>query len=145
MTAALVECAFIDNATDVQAVDEIAEQRAFGVAYAHAVMEFCGIEASDAPAAPTQPEAPAAGGGSGFEGGLYRCMVDVLNVRSAPSLGGAVVAQYRRGETVTLDSWYTVADGYVWGRYTSYSGYTRYIAVGLPTGAPAADDYLLKV
>lgn len=83
------------------------------------------------------------GGSGGFQGGTYVCNVDVLNVRSAPSLSGGVVAQYNRGETVNLDSWYTVADGYVWGRYTAYSGATRYIAVGPHTGKPEANDYLI--
>ena len=46
---------------------------------------------------------------------------------------------------MTLDNWYKIADGYVWGRYTGYSGATRYIAVGKATGKPEADDYLVKV
>lgn len=83
------------------------------------------------------------GGSGGFQGGTYVCQVDGLRVRSAPGLSGAVVAQYNRGETVNLDSWYTVKDGYVWGRYTSYSGAVRYIAVGRATGKPEADDYLI--
>ena len=46
---------------------------------------------------------------------------------------------------MTLDNWYKIADGYVWGRYTGYSGATRYIAVGKATGKPETDDYLVKV
>lgn len=72
--------------------------------------------------------------------GTYTCVADALNVRSAPSLSGAVVATYYYGETVNLDGWSTVADGYVWGRYISYSGYTRYIAVK----AAGGEDYLVK-
>ena len=78
-------------------------------------------------------------------GGTYRCTVDYLRVRDAPGLGGTEVAHYSSGETVTLDNWYKIADGYVWGRYTGYSGATRYIAVGKATGKPEADDYLVKV
>lgn len=87
----------------------------------------------------------AASSGSGFSGGLYRCNVDKLNVRDRPTTAGAVVASYSRGETVTIDNWYTVADGYVWGRYTARSGKVRYIAVGPHTGKAEADDYLTKV
>ena len=87
----------------------------------------------------------AAAGGTGFAGGMYRCNVAALNVRSGPGLGYAVVAGYGRGQTVVLDSWYTVRDGYVWGRYTGYSGKVRYVAVGLPTGKPEAGDYLVRV
>ena len=78
---------------------------------------------------------------TGF-GGTYRCMASVLNVRTAPN--GSVVGQYRRGQTVELDDWYTVVNGYVWGRYTSYSGRTRYVAVGKATGKVDASDYLVK-
>ncbi len=77
-------------------------------------------------------------------GGRYRCTVFRLNVRSAPSLSGSVVASYGRGQTVVLDDWYKSADGYIWGRYTGGSGKVRYIAVGRATGKPEADDYLVK-
>lgn len=81
--------------------------------------------------------------GSGF-GGTYRCNASRLNVRTAPSMSGAVVAGYGYGQTVTLDDWYCVSNGYVWGRYTSYSGHTRYVAVGRPTGGYSPDDYLVR-
>lgn len=103
------------------------------------------------------PSAPATGGGSvpssggkeytgtGF-GGTYRCNCSSLNVRSSPSTSASVVAQYKSGQTVTLDDWYTIADGYVWGRYTgASSGKKRYVAVGRATGKPEADDYLVRV
>lgn len=77
-------------------------------------------------------------------GGRYRCIVFKLNVRSAPSLSGSVVASYSRGQTVVLDDWYKSADGFIWGRYTGGSGKIRYIAVGRATGKPEADDYLVK-
>lgn len=81
--------------------------------------------------------------GTGF-GGTYTCQVDNLNVRTAPSTSAGVVAQYHRGEKVTLQDWYFIQDGYVWGRYVGGSGNIRYVAVGKPTGGPAADDYLVK-
>lgn len=83
------------------------------------------------------------GGSSGFAGGTYVSTVDALNVRDRPGLAGSVVAQYGRGQTVVLDSWYASSDGYVWGRYTAWSGATRYVAVGRDTGRPEADDYLV--
>ena len=43
MTAVLCECAFIDNDTDNNIIDTTAEQRAFGVAYAKAILEYLGI------------------------------------------------------------------------------------------------------
>ena len=86
-----------------------------------------------------------AGCGGDFRGGEYRCAVPRLNVRDAPSLGGGVVASYSEGQTVVLDDWYEVADGYVWGRYTGYSGNVRYVAVGRATGQPEDDDFLVAV
>lgn len=78
-------------------------------------------------------------------GGTYRCNTGRLNVRTSPSLSGTVVAGYSYGQTVTLDNWYCISNGYVWGRYTSYSGYTRYVAVGKPTGGYDPNDYLVRV
>ena len=59
----------------------------------------------------------------------YRVNVPALNVRSAPSIHSQVVAQYREGQTVNLMSGTTIADGYIWAHYQSYSGKTRYIAI----------------
>lgn len=98
-------------------------------------------------AQPSQPATPPASSSPEKTedfGGTYRCTVDSLNVRAAPSLSGAVVASYSKGQTVILDNWYKIADGWVWGRYTSYSGHVRYIAVGRATGKPEPDDYLIK-
>lgn len=82
--------------------------------------------------------------GTGF-GGTYRCTVSYLRVRDAPSLSGAEKAHYSKGQTVVLDDWYQIADGYVWGRYTgASSGQLRYVAVGRATGKPEADDYLVR-
>lgn len=79
-------------------------------------------------------------------GGLYRCMVNTLNVRDKPSLSGTVVAQYHIDEYVLLDDWYTKSDGYVWGRYIGQtSNKYRYVAVGRDTGKIEFDDYLIKM
>lgn len=82
--------------------------------------------------------------GSGF-GGTYTCYADALNIRKGPGVGyGCYGAQYYYGETVVLDDWYAIADGYVWGRYTSWGGATCYVAVGRATGHVESDDYLIK-
>lgn len=44
MTAVLCECAFIDNDKDNDVIDTIKEQKAFGIAYAKAILEYLGIE-----------------------------------------------------------------------------------------------------
>lgn len=94
--------------------------------------------------APDTSGGPAVGKeGTGF-GGTYRCAASSLNVRTAPSLSGEVVAAYSEGQTVALDDWYAIADGYVWGRYTGGSGNLRYVAVGKPTGGYDAGDFLVR-
>lgn len=75
--------------------------------------------------------------------GEYKVVASSLNVRSKPSLSGAVVALYSRGEHIYSIAAVTVAaDGYVWAHYTAFSGATRYVAVGTADGA---EKYLVKV
>ncbi len=78
-----------------------------------------------------------------IEPGTYRCTVDHLRVRTGPGLGYPEVAHYDAGQTVELDGWCVEADGYIWGTYVGGSGERRYVAVGRPTGAPDASDYLV--
>lgn len=79
-------------------------------------------------------------------GGTYRCTVNGLRVRDAPTTKGNVITSYNAGQLVVLDDWYTSSDGYIWGRYTgSSSGKLRYLAVGRDTGKIEPDDYLVKV
>lgn len=59
----------------------------------------------------------------------YKVNVDVLNVRSAPSISAQVVAQYHYGQTVNLAEGGVIADGYIWAHYTGGSGATRYVAL----------------
>lgn len=136
----LAENGFIDNGGDLQKFNEYLDD------LARIYLESFGIKASNS--APVQ-QAPAkrptkqATETESF-GGRYRCTVFKLNVRSAPSLSGSVVASYSRGQTVVLDDWYKSADGFIWGRYTGGSGKIRYVAVGRATGKPEADDYLVR-
>ena len=59
----------------------------------------------------------------------YKVNVDVLNVRSAPSVNAEVVAQYHYGQTVNLAEGGMIADGYIWAHYVGGSGATRYVAL----------------
>lgn len=79
-------------------------------------------------------------------GGVYRCRVNGLRVRDAPTTSAHIITYYNMGASVVLDNWFTIADGYVWGRYTGLSsGLPRYVAVGRATGKPEPDDFLIKV
>ena len=66
--------------------------------------------------------------------GRYTCVANALNVRSAPTTASAVVAKYRKGQTVTLDGYSATANGCIWGRYTGRSGKKRYVAVRTLSG-----------
>lgn len=91
-------------------------------------------------AAAKQAAKPAAS--SSVPAGRYVCVVDTLNVRDASTVSAKVVAQYHKGQTVTLDGACAVSDGCVWGRYTgATSGMKRYIAVRTTGGT----EYLRKV
>lgn len=133
----LCENGFIDNDGDREKFNSNIDK------LARIYLECFGITASSAPTPSTQAQPAPQETTEGF-GGKYRCTVSALNVRDAPSLCGNVVASYSGGQTVLLDDWYKIADGYVWGRYTSYSGHARYVAVGRATGKPEADDFLAK-
>lgn len=79
-------------------------------------------------------------------GGKYICNVNGLRIRAAPNTSAEVVGMYLVGDTVILDDWYTISDGYVWGRYIGFSsGKYRYLAIGRNTGKIEKDDYLIKV
>ncbi len=56
-----------------------------------------------------------------------------VNIRSGAGTGYSTVGQYNTGGHVTV---YSVVEsgGYYWGKYTAYSGYTRYVALGVVGG-----------
>lgn len=86
-----------------------------------------------------EPDEPS---GLSFDGaGAYRCVADALAVKSEPTVDVPTVATYYEGEVVILDDWSTVSGKYLWGRYVSYSGETRYIAIGRTDGT---DTYLVR-
>lgn len=76
----------------------------------------------------------------------YIVNCDYLNVRDDASIHSNIVSHYERGDTVILEDWRTVNDGYVWGRYVGVnSGQLRYIAIGPDTGTNDPDDFLVKL
>ena len=72
-------------------------------------------------------------------GGTYRSTVDGLRIRKAPRLNGAITGSMNKGDTRHLDNWYQIANGWVWGRFTTYEGNVRYVAVGRATGFWSSD------
>ncbi len=74
MTAVLCECAFIDNDTDNNLIDTAEKQKAFGVAYAKAILEYLGITYKS-------PSTPAQTTPSGNKDTLYRVQVGAYRQR----------------------------------------------------------------
>lgn len=74
--------------------------------------------------------------------GTYKVVASSLNVRSKPSMSGAIVASYSSGERInSIGADVVEADGYTWAHYTAYSGATRYVAIGTSDGR---EKYLVK-
>ena len=153
----LMECGFISNDGDrnkfINQMDELADGilAAFGIKGSGSSSSSGSSTSKPSTSKPSTSKPSTSTGsssektGTGF-GGKYRCNCSALNVRDKPSLSGSVVTQYKSGQTVNLDDWYKIADGYVWGRYTgASSGKKRYVAVGKATGKPESNDYLVKV
>lgn len=116
MTAVLCEIGFIDNDTDNNAFDTIAEQKAFGVAYAKAILEYLGIAyKSTATASGTS----SSGTSSSF---LVKVKCD-LNIRAGAG------AEYEKVGCITDKGTYTIIktakakDGGTWGYLKSGAGW----------------------
>lgn len=142
----LLECCFISNYDDLEKFNSNIDAVAEGILAAFDISSNSNVAPAPEPT-PANPdvEPDDNGGCSEFEGGVYICQVDGLNVRVQPTVNSVSVAQYNSGQSVVLDDWYTIADGYVWGRYIgASSGEYRYVAVGKATGKPESDDYLIK-
>lgn len=144
MPAVLLEVCFVDDKDDAE------RWKATGwMELCNAVVKAIeGAELDAKPAAATSPSVSAAAkpAATSSFGGTYKCTVDKLYVHSKPTSSQETrVASYSKGQTVVLDDKYTIAEGYVWGQYTAYSGKKRYIAVGKHTGKPESDDFLVKV
>lgn len=86
----------------------------------------------------TETKAPVVNSGFVAENATFTAGT-TINVRSTPSTSGSVVAQYVAGQSVKYDG-YIVSGGYVWIRYTAYSGATRYMAVR-PVGGNAYGSF----
>ncbi|MBF0713596.1 SH3 domain-containing protein [Gemella sp. GH3] len=63
------------------------------------------------------------------ENGHFTVTVDLLNVRSKPSISSEIVAQYGEGSIIFYDK-YCISEGYVWISYLSRTGFRRYVATG---------------
>lgn len=83
--AVLCECAFIDNDKDNDIIDTVAEQKAFGVAYAKAILRYLGI---------AYKSQSSSGGSGSNSGALYRVQVGAFgNEKNAEKLAAELKAK----------------------------------------------------
>lgn len=114
-TAVLFESFFIDNDIDNNIGDTVAEQKAFGVAYAKAILEFLGIKYNGAQPTTQKQEQPKTEAGSAR---LVRITASVLNVRAGAGTAHKVNTTVKRGGVYTIVE--TSGD---WGKLKSGAGW----------------------
>lgn len=100
-TAVLFENFFIDNDLDNNVGDTVAEQRAFGVAYAKAILEYAGIKYKGAQAE-SKPTAPKQEATKDPAARLVRITASALNVRAGAGIQYKVNTTVKRGEVFTI-------------------------------------------
>lgn len=118
MPAVLCECAFIDNDKDNDIVDTVAEQKAFGRAYAKAILEYFGITYIDKTETVKVETKPA----KTDKGFLVKVTVDALNVRAGAGTNYSAKRVIRDKGTYTIVETKTV-NGIEWGRLKSGAGW----------------------
>ena len=117
MTAVLCECAFIDNKTDVQIIDTTAEQKAFGIAYAKAILEYLGIAYKSESAKPVQ-EQPAS---NAFK---VKVSIPNLNIRKGPGTNYAKTGKFTGiGEFTIVETAKGTGSNAGWGKLKSGAGW----------------------
>lgn len=117
MTAVLFETFFLDS-KDYLIGDTVEEQKAFGVAYAKAILEYFGIKWT-APNQTTSNTGSPQNGGSGT-GFLVRVLVD-LNIRKTPSWGNNVVGVAKPNVYTIVET--KTVEGVLMGRLKSGAGW----------------------
>lgn len=90
MPAVLCECAFIDNDVDNDIIDTKDKQRAFGVAYANAILEFFDIKQTTAPVVPVQNNVQEVVSTDY----VVRVKISNLNIRKGPGTNYDRIGQY---------------------------------------------------
>lgn len=95
MPAVILEGAFVDNKKDAAQIDTIAEQQAFGVAYAKGILKKLGIT-------PNEGSGKTSGSKPSNAGYLVKVKVGALNIRSGPGTNYDVTGVIRDKGVYTI-------------------------------------------
>lgn len=121
----IVECAFVDNATDIQIINTAEKQRKMGVAVAHGVLKTLGVAVkAQQPAVKPQPSAPAKPQPTAPAGTLYKVTGQWCWVRKGPGTNYAKNGKVKKNQVYTITEVKTgpgSAKG--WGRLKSGAGW----------------------
>lgn len=120
MTAVLCEIGFIDNDTDNDIFDTLTEQKAFGIAYAKAILEYLGITYK----AQDNSTGSAASGSLPAESFLIKAKTP-LNIRTGPGVEYDPVSVLDTKYKYTIVATKNAADGGTWGKLKSGAGYVN--------------------
>ena len=126
--AVIVECGFIDNATDRKLFDTAAEQKKMGQAIAKGILDWLGVEDKGAGASAGSSSGSSStnsgsgkkpsGGSSSASSFLVKVKYDSLNIRKGPSINEKVVG------AITDHGTYTIVEvSGTWGKLKSGAGW----------------------
>lgn len=122
--AVIVECGFIDNATDRKLFDTAAEQKKMGQAIAKGILDWLGVKdkgagsSSGSSSTNSGSNKKPSGGSSSASSFLVKVKYDSLNIRKGPSINEKVVG------TITDHGTYTIVEvSGTWGKLKSGAGW----------------------
>ena len=115
MTAVLCEIGFIDNDKDNDIFDTLTEQKAFGIAYAKAILEYIGIAYKEQ--TNSSESAPA--------GSFLIKAKTPLNIRTGPGVEYDPVGVLDTKYKYTIIELKKASDGGTWGKLKSGAGYVN--------------------
>ena len=126
--AVIVECGFIDNATDRKLFDTAAEQKKMGQAIAKGILDWLGVEDKGAESSSGSSSGSSStssgtgkkpsGGSSSASSFLVKVKYDSLNIRKGPSINQKVVGD------ITDHGTYTIVEvSGTWGKLKSGAGW----------------------
>lgn len=124
MTAVLCEIGFIDNDKDNDIFDTTAEQKAFGVSYAKAILEYLGItyKKQSASASSSATTSSTTTKKDTFKSYVVQITAKTLNVRTGAGTKYKVVTQVKKDFKYTIVEEKTVS-GSKWGKLKSGAGW----------------------
>lgn len=118
MPAVLCECAFVDNDKDNDIIDTEAEQKAFGVAYAKAILEYLGITYKASNPKPVSNPTPVQPSKVTNEFKV-KVTTGALNIRTGPGIGNRKTGRVIRDKGI-----YTIVEtSGSWGKLKSGAGW----------------------